>query len=334
MNQFHYLRSDSAQHAIASAAEDANSAFLAGGTTLVDLMKLQVERPAEVIDINALPLARIEPLPGGGVRIGALARNSDVAYHELIRSEYPVLSEALLSGASPQLRNMATVGGNIMQRTRCYYFRDPSFPCNKRVPGSGCPAIDGFNRIHAILGTSDKCIAVNPSDMNVALLALESVILLEGPRGKRTIPFEQFHLAPGDTPERETILERGELITGVEIPPSPFARNSLYLKLRDRASYEFALVSVALALELSDSRIRTARVAFGGVATKPWRAHNVEAVLAGEQLSEALCERAALTAIEGVQPRRDNSYKVELLQRAVAKALRTLQQKGKMGDRV
>ena len=290
-------------------------------------MKLEVEQPAKVIDINALPLSAIEPLAGGGVRIGALARNSGVARHELIRTKFPVLSQALLSGASPQLRNMATVGGNIMQRTRCYYFRDSSFVCNKRIPGSGCPALDGFNRIHAILGASEKCIAANPSDMNVALVALDSVIRVLGPRGERTIRFEDFHLAPGDTPERETVLEQGELITAVDIPGSQFAANSLYLKVRDRASYEFALVSVALALEITGATIGAARVAFGGVATKPWRARNVEQVLQGRAPSEELFERAAKAAVEGAQPGRHNGFKVELLQRAVAKALRTLVEK-------
>jgi xanthine dehydrogenase YagS FAD-binding subunit len=331
MNQFQYLRTRTPQDAIAAAASGTQNAFLAGGTTLIDLMKLEVEQPAEVIDINALPLAGIEPLPDGGVRIGALARNSDVAHHELIRKQYPVLSEALLSGASPQLRNMATIGGNIMQRTRCYYFRDLPFACSKRVPGSGCSAIEGFNRIHAILGTSDKCIATNPSDMCVALVALDSVIRVEGPKGDRTIPFEQFHLLPGDTPERETVLEAGELIMAVDIPASPFSANSLYLKVRDRASYEFALASVALAVDMADGRIRTARVAFGGVATKPWRARNVEDVLTGQSPSEDLFQQAARAAAEGAQPRRDNSFKVELLQRTVAKALRTLQQRGQMG---
>jgi xanthine dehydrogenase YagS FAD-binding subunit len=330
MNQFHYLRSRTERDAIEAATQRIDSRFLAGGTTLIDLMKLEVERPTEVIDINALPLAGIEPLVGG-VRIGAMARNSDVAHHELIRRQYPVLSEALLSGASPQLRNMATVGGNIMQRTRCYYFRDLSFDCNKRLPGSGCPALEGFNRIHAILGGSDKCIATNPSDMNVALLALDSVIRVQGPRGERTIPFEQFHLEPGDTPERETALESGELITAVDVPGAPWASNSLYLKLRDRASYEFALASVALGVEMSDGRIKTSRVAFGGVATKPWRARNVEDVLAGQAPSEDLFARAAAVAIEGARPRRDNSFKVELLQRAVVKALRMLRQNGAKG---
>jgi xanthine dehydrogenase YagS FAD-binding subunit len=294
-------------------------------------MKLDVEQPSEVIDINPLPLDQIEPLPDGGVRIGALARNSDVARHQLVRTQYPVLAEALLSGASPQLRNMATVGGNIMQRTRCYYFRDVSFACNKRLPGSGCPALEGFNRIHAILGTSEHCIATNPSDMNVALTALDSVIRVSGPGGERSIPFEDFHLVPGESPQRETLLEKGELITAVDVPSSAFAANSLYLKVRDRASYEFALASVALAIEMSDGRIAAARVAFGGVATKPWRARNVEKVLTGNEPSEDLFEQAAKAAVTGARPRRDNGFKVELLQRAVVKALRMLRQAGKMG---
>jgi xanthine dehydrogenase YagS FAD-binding subunit len=322
MNQFQYVRGSTAPQVLKAASGKPHAVFLAGGTTLVDLMKLGVERPAEVIDINALPFDKIESLPGGGVRIGALARNTDVANHELIRTRYPVLSQALLSGASTQLRNMATVGGNIMQRTRCYYFRDLSFACNKRVPGSGCSAMDGFNRIHAILGTSERCIATNPSDMNVALVALESVVRVQGPGGERTIPFEEFHLLPGDNPERETVLQQGELITAVDIPATPFAANSHYLKLRDRASYEFALASVALALEMSGDKIATARVAFGGVATKPWRAHNVEAVLTGQVPSESLFTRAAEAAVEGANPRGDNAYKVELLKRAVAKSLR------------
>jgi xanthine dehydrogenase YagS FAD-binding subunit len=332
VNQFQYTRSQSPQDAIA-AMEHSGSTFIAGGTTLVDLMKLGVERPAEVVDINSLPLAGIESLPDGGIRIGALARNSAVAHHRLIRSKYPALSEALLSGASPQLRNMATVGGNMMQRTRCYYFRDLAFACNKRAPGSGCSAIDGFNRIHAILGTSDKCIATNPSDMNVALVALDSVIRVQGPKGQRTIPFEQFHLVPGETPERETVLERGELIIAVDVPNKPFSTNSLYLKVRDRASYEFALASVALAFDMADGKIRTARVAFGGVATKPWRATNVERVLTGQEPSEDLFARAAKAATEGAQPRADNNFKVELLERTCVKALRALHQRITQGGR-
>jgi len=282
----------------------------------------------ELVDINALPLAKIESLPNGGIRIGAMARNSDVAHHDMVRSRYLVLSEALLSGASPQLRNMATVGGNIMQRTRCYYFRDLTFACNKRAPGSGCPAIDGFNRIHAILGASEKCIATHPSDMNVALVALDAVIRVQGPKGDRTIPFEQFHLEPGNTPERETVLEPGELITAVDLPASSFAARSHYLKVRDRASYEFALASVAVALEMNGGTIGAARLAVGGVATRPWRAHGVEKILAGQQPSEALFARAARASVEGAKPRGDNAFKVELLQRAVTKALRTVTNTG------
>jgi xanthine dehydrogenase YagS FAD-binding subunit len=331
MNTFRYTRGQTAQQVVAAAGERPHTAFLAGGTTLIDLMKLEVEGPAEIIDINALPLKRIETMPDGGVRIGALASNSEVARHELIRTRYPMLSQAILSGASPQLRNMATVGGNIMQRTRCYYFRDPAYECNKRIPGSGCPAMDGFNRIHAVLGTSEKCIATNPSDMNVALIALDSVVRVQGARGERTIPFEQFHVAPGDTPEHETVLERGELIQAVEIPASSSAANSLYLKVRDRASYEFALVSVALALEMAHGKIRTARMAFGGVATKPWRARNVEEVLAGATPSEELFERAGAAATDGARPRADNGFKVDLLKRTVTRALRTLLATGQGG---
>ncbi len=331
MKQFRYSRGATPRDAMTEVAAAANSRFLAGGTTLIDLMKLEVEQPSDVVDINALPLEQIETLPDGGVRIGALARNSEVARHELIRTKYPVLAEALLSGASPQLRNMATVGGNIMQRTRCYYFRDLSFPCNKRVPGSGCPALEGFNRIHAILGTSEHCIATNPSDMNVALAALDSVVRVSSLDGERTIPFEEFHLTPGESPERETLLQAGELITAVDIPASPFAANSLYLKVRDRASYEFALASVALAISMSDGRIGATRIAFGGVATKPWRARNVEQVLEGKEPSEELFEMAGRTAAEGARPHRDNAFKVELLERTVVKALRMLRQAGKMG---
>jgi xanthine dehydrogenase YagS FAD-binding subunit len=324
MNQFEYRRTENTAEALTSIAGKPHSSFLAGGTNLVDLMKLGVENPDELIDINRLPLTAVEMLPEGRIRIGALARNSDVAHHELIRSAFPALSQALLSGASPQLRNMATVGGNIMQRTRCYYFRDLTFACNKRAPGSGCPAMDGYNRIHAILGTSDRCIATNPSDMNVALVAFDSVIHVDGPRGKRSIQFEDFHLLPGETPDRETVLEAGELITSVEIPASPVAKNSLYIKVRDRASYEFALVSVALGLEMADGQISSSRAAFGGVGTKPWRAHAVEEVLRNGVPSEELFAKATEAAIEGVKPRTDNGFKVDLLKRTLRRALRTL----------
>ncbi len=324
MNQFDYVRSENISDALAALAGKPHSSFLAGGTTIVDLMKLGVERPDALVDINPLPLSGIETLPDGGVRIGALARNSDLARHNVIRREFPMLSQALLSGASPQLRNMATVGGNIMQRTRCYYFRDLTFECNKRDPGSGCAAMDGYNRIHAILGTSESCIATNASDMNVALVALDSMVHVDGPRGKRSVQFEDFHLLPGETPERETVLEPGELITSVEIPASAAARNSLYVKVRDRASYEFALVSVALGLEMAGDKIGSARVAFGGVGTKPWRAHAVEEALRNGAPSEELFTTAGGAAIEGVKPKTDNAFKVELLQRTLGKALWTL----------
>src|SRR5207249_4532402 len=248
------------------------------------LMKMGVETPNELVDINRLPLGQIEELPDKGLRIGALARNSDVAKHELIKTRYPVLSEALLSGASPQLRNMATVGGNLLQRTRCYYFYDNAFAqCNKRNPGSGCAALEGYNRIHAILGASDQCIAVHPSDMAVALAALDALVRVRGPKGERAIAMREFHRLPGDTPQRDTNLEHGELITAVELPASRFTR-STYLKIRDRASYAFALVSVAAALDMQGSTVRAARIALGGVAHKPWRAMQAEALLAGSAL--------------------------------------------------
>jgi xanthine dehydrogenase YagS FAD-binding subunit len=330
MIPFRYRRGHTAQQAVEAGAIP-HSAFLAGGTTLVDLMKLEVERPAALIDINALPLAAIEPLAGGGVRIGALARNSDVAHHALIRTAFPALSQALLSGASPQLRNMATVGGNIMQRTRCYYFRDTSYACNKREPGTGCPAILGFNRIHAILGGSEHCIATNPSDMNVALAALDATVNVQGAGGVRSIAFTDFHLPPGDTPQRETVLDQGELILSVEIPASPSAENSTYMKVRDRASYEFALVSVALALHMEAGRARDVRVAFGGVATRPWRAHDVEQALEAEPLTEDVIDRAARAAVRFAEPRRDNAFKVDLLYQTVIRALRTYRDKHDTG---
>src|SRR5947199_2647394 len=273
MNPFTYTRAADPQQATQATAANASAKFLAGGTNLIDLMKMGVERPTQLVDLNRLPLAQIEELPnGGGVRIGALARNSDVAEHALIVQRYPVLSQALLAGASPQLRNLATTGGNLLQRTRCYYFYDPAFPqCNKRQPGSGCGALNGFNRIHAILGQSEQCIATNPSDMNVALAALEAVVRVHGPKGEREIAFADFHRLPGSTPNVDTNLKDDELITAVDLPAIPFARRSHYLKIRDRASYAFALVSVAAALEIDGSKkITAARIALGGVAHKPW----------------------------------------------------------------
>src|SRR5438105_13460364 len=275
MNPFTYTRAADPQQATQASAANASAKFLAGGTNLIDLMKMGVERPTQLVDVNRLPLAQVEELPnGGGVRIGGLTRNSDVAEHPLIVQRYPVLSQALLAGASPQLRNLATTGGNLLQRTRCYYFYDPAFPqCNKRKPGSGCGALNGFNRIHAILGQSEQCIATHPSDMCVALAALDAIVRVRGPNGEREIPMADFHRLPGDTPERDTNLTPDELIVAVDLPAMPFATRSHYLKVRDRASYAFALVSVAAALDLdSNETIKVARVALGGVANKPWRA--------------------------------------------------------------
>src|SRR5437763_11696716 len=295
MNPFTYVRAEDANQAVTAVSGKPQSKFLGGGTNLIDLMKMGVETPNGLIDINRLPLAQIEELPNKGVRIGAMARNSDVAEHQLIKTRYPVLSQALLSGASPQLRNMATVGGNLLQRTRCYYFYDPAFPaCNKRNPGSGCGAINGYNRIHAILGQSEQCIATHPSDMCIALAALDAIIRVRGPKGEREIPFADFHRLPGNTPERDTNLEHDELITTVDLPTIPFATRSHYLKVRDRASYAFALVSVAALLDVDSSkRIKAARVALGGVAHKLWRASKVEAELIGKNPNEKTFRAAA-----------------------------------------
>lgn len=298
--------------------------YLAGGTTLVDLMKLNVEQPARLIDINTLALDRIEPLPDGGVRVGALVRNSDMARHPLVRDRYPFLSQALLAGASPQLRNMATTGGNLLQRTRCYYFRDLATPCNKRAPGSGCAAMDGYHRIHAVLGTSTQCIATHPSDMAVPLMALDAVIRTRGPRGERTIPIAELYLLPGDHPERETAVSAGELITSVELPPLAYATRSLYIKVRDRNSYAFALASAAVALDTSegDARvIREARIALGGIATIPWRARGAEDVLNGQRLERSVLQRAADAVFEGAKGREHNAFKIELGKRTLMRAL-------------
>jgi xanthine dehydrogenase YagS FAD-binding subunit len=286
-------------------------------------MKMGVETPNELVDINRLPLAQIEELPDKGVRIGALARNSDVAKHELIKTRYPVLSEALLSGASPQLRNMATVGGNLLQRTRCYYFYDPAFPaCNKRKPGSGCGALEGYNRIHAILGQSEQCIATHPSDMCVALAALDAIVRVRGANGEREIAFGDFHRLPRNTPERDTNLAPDELIIAVDLPPMPFAARSHYLKVRDRASYAFALVSVAAALDIGpNKRIKDARVALGGVAHKPWRAHTAEKKLIGQDADEKTFRDAAEAELAPAKGYKYNSFKIELARRSIVQAL-------------
>ncbi|MDB5761212.1 MAG: putative xanthine dehydrogenase yagS, binding subunit [Herminiimonas sp.] len=322
MHSIFYDRAKDADHAIRLASEP-GAKFIGGGTNLLDLYKSGVEKPLRLVDISRLALADIDALADGGVRIGALASNSAAANHPLLRQRYPLLAEALLSGASPQLRNMATVGGNLLQRTRCYYFTDPAFAqCNKRAPGSGCAAKDGFNRIHAILGASEQCIAVNPSDMGIALTALDAVIQTKGPQGERRIPIGEFYRLPGDTPQYDTNLAQGELITAVDLPPSPFGGHSHYLKVRDRASYAFALVSVAAALDLHDGVVRDARIVLGGVAHKPWRAVDAESVLTGKPLTDDSLHTAAAAAVAGARPCRHNQFKIELAQRAVVRALR------------
>ncbi|HET9579953.1 MAG TPA: xanthine dehydrogenase family protein subunit M [Usitatibacter sp.] len=320
MRAFEYAAAHTVDEALASIGPDAK--FLAGGTNLVDLMKGEVERPARLVDINALPLAEITPLPSGGVRIGAMVRNSDCAADALIRDRYPLLTQALVAGASPQLRNMASTGGNLLQRTRCYYFYDTAFDrCNKRNPGSGCAAREGYNRIHAILGASEQCVATHPSDMAVALAALDAVVEVRSRTGSRRIPLADFHRLPGDTPQRDTNLEPGELIVAVELPPNAFAQRSHYLKVRDRASYAFALVSVAAALEMDGNTVRGARIALGGVAHKPWRAVRAEKLLAGGKLDAPTLAKVAQASVEGAMPLKDNAFKVDLAKRSVVRAL-------------
>lgn len=325
MQTFQFAKAASIEKALASAQA---AKFIAGGTTLVDLMKLNVEKPGTLVDINLLPLDKIEKLPSGGLRIGALVRNSDLAWNADVQKSYAVLSAALLSGASPQLRNMATTGGNLLQRTRCVYFREPSagspgaYGCNKRTPGSGCAAMEGYHRMHAILGTSDHCIATHPSDMCVAMTALEAVVHVEGPKGKRTIPIADFHKLPGDTPQIENALDPGELVTYVELPKPVEDAKSVYLKLRDRASYEFALASAAVVARVEGGHFRYVRVAMGGVGTKPWRSHEAEAALTGKPANAATFRAAAEAALAGARPRTDNAFKVELARRCVARTLK------------
>jgi len=297
--------------------------FIGGGTNLIDLMKGDVEQPLRLVDINHIGLAAITELPDGGLRIGAGARNSDTANHPLVRTRYPLLTQALLAGASPQLRNMATVGGNLLQRTRCPYFMDTAFAmCNKRAPGTGCGAREGYNRMHAILGMSSACIAVNPSDMNVALAALDAVVQVSGPKGARSIPIADFHRLPGSTPQVDTVLLPAELITSVDLPPPHFARHAHYLKVRDRSSYAFALVSVAAALDMSGGVVRQARIALGGVAHKPWRVQAAESMLAGQPLDDARSARAAALLLVGAQGFKDNGFKIKLAQNAIVRAVR------------
>jgi xanthine dehydrogenase YagS FAD-binding subunit len=327
MKSFAYSRVTSNAEALA-AARNRDASFLAGGTNLVDLMKYRVEQPSTLIDINRLSLAEIKEVEGG-LSIGALARNSDLANHSFVRTNYPLLSQALLSGASPQLRNMATTGGNLMQRTRCYYFTDVSFSaCNKRSPGSGCAALTGYNRIHAILGQTDKgtasgetCIATHPSDMCVAMAALQAKVEVEGRTGKRTIPFAEFHRLPGNDPSRDTTLREGELITAVTLPASKFAKNAFYLKARDRNSYAFALISVAAGLEMEGSTIRSAGLAMGGVAHKPWRIPEAEQALAGKTANSENFAHAAEILLRGAHGYEHNRFKLELAKQCVVRAL-------------
>ena len=320
MQSFSYERANDPDSAIAL-MQSPGTRFIGGGTNLLDLMKGGIEKPRHLIDITRIGLDGIAE-QGGGVAVGALARNSDVANHPLIRKRYPLLSEALLAGASGQLRNMATVGGNLMQRTRCYYFTDVACTmCNKRIPGSGCAAIHGHNRIHAILGASDSCVATNPSDMNVALAALDAVVVVRGMRGERRIAMADFHRLPGSSPQRDTTLEDGELITAVELPASPFATHSHYLKVRDRASYAFALVSVAAALDISNGQVRDARIVMGGVAHKPWRPVAAEKALTGRVLTKASMRDAAKSAVRDAHSLAHNGFKIALAERAIVRAL-------------
>jgi xanthine dehydrogenase YagS FAD-binding subunit len=329
MHTFEFIRPTDSAAAIAAAAQSktaqqgADVRFMGGGTTLIDLMKLNVETPVRVLDINRLPLDKIELMPDGGLKIGATVRNSDLAYDARVQRDYVVLSQAILNGASAQVRNMATVAGNLLQRTRCMYFRDTAMPCNKREPGSGCPAITGSNRTLAILGASEHCIATNPSDMCVAMAALEAKLHVQGSRGPRVIAFADFHLLPGSTPHRETVLESGDLITHVTLPPPIAGSKQVYLKLRDRASYEFALASAAVVLTISSGKITRARIALGGVGTKPWRSPEAEAALTQKAATDASFRQAAEAALRGATPQSENGFKIELAKRCLTHALRT-----------
>lgn len=321
MQSISYERASDVNHAI-ELGRQPGAKFIGGGTNLLDLYKSGIEKPVHLVDVSRLPLSAIDELPGGGLRIGAMASNTAAANHPLVRQRYRLLSEALLNGASTQLRNMATVGGNLLQRTRCYYFTDPTFThCNKRDPGSGCDAIDGHNRIHAILGASPQCIATHPSDMSVALVALDAIVHLQGPDGARQVPVADFHRLPEDQPQFDTVIRPGELIVAVELPAPKFSAHSHYLKVRDRASYAFALVSVAAAIEFDGDKVRDARIVLGGVAHKPWRAIEAENALRGQALTDEVLAKAGEAAVAGARPYQHNAFKVELAQRAVARAL-------------
>ncbi|MGB6817477.1 MAG: xanthine dehydrogenase family protein subunit M [Pseudolabrys sp.] len=322
MINFEYARATDVADAIRQIAADPEAKFIAGGTNLIDLMKYDVERPLRLIDITHLPLKTVEETANGGVRIGALVPNSDLAYHPLIEKRYPLLSSAILAGASQQLRNMASTGGNLLQRTRCFYFYDVATPCNKREPGSGCSARDGINRINAILGTSEACIATHPSDMCVALAALEAKVHVAGPAGERTIAFADFHRLPGNTPEVDTNLKPNEIITAIELPAQGFAANYSYLKIRDRLSYAFALVSVAAALELEGNRITEARLALGGVAHKPWRNLEAELAMRGKPADAPAFAEAAAVLLRDAKGFAHNAFKIDLARRAIVRTLR------------
>jgi xanthine dehydrogenase YagS FAD-binding subunit len=328
MRPFGYARASSVHDAITTVSTQPGSTFLAGGTTEVDLIRLGVTRPRLLVDINDLPLAGVEDLPAGGVRIGALARMSDVARTPEVAERYPAVSQALLLGASEQLRNMASMGGNLCQRVRCAYFRDGVSPCNKREPGTGCSALDGLNRGHAILGTSEHCIATHPSDVAVPLVAFDAIVHTAGPSGARRIPIDDFYLLPGDTPEVEHPLQYGELITAIEIPPADIARGSVYLKFRDRASYEFALVSVCAAVRVRDGNVAEVRLALGGVGTKPWRARRAEAALTGAPAMAESYGDAAAAELGAAAVREHNAFKVELARRAIVRGLTRAAQGG------
>jgi xanthine dehydrogenase YagS FAD-binding subunit len=320
MNSFTYTRAEAVEAAVREKAASDHTKFIAGGTNLLDLMKENVERPTRLVDINHLPLTQIEASPDGGLRLGALATNADTAWHPEVEKRYPLLSQAILAGASPQLRNMATNGGNLFQRTRCYYFYDTALPCNKREPGSGCSAIGGYNRILGILGTSESCIATHPSDMCVALAALAATVRVTGPGGERVVKFEDFHRLPGDTPQFDNTIRPDELVTAIDLPAEDFSQNFSYLKLRDRTSYAFALVSVAAALQLEGNSIKEARLALGGVAHKPWRDQEAEALLRGQPATEETFRRVAAKVLEGARGYSHNTFK--MARRAIVRALK------------
>ncbi len=321
MRPFKFSSANDARNAVQTVSANQTAKFLAGGTNILDLMKEDVERPTALVDVSRLNLSQIKSA-NGGLSLGALAKNTDTANHPLVRQNYPLLSQAILAGASQQIRNMATNGGNLLQRTRCSYFYDVAMPCNKRAPGTGCGALEGINRMHAIFGWSEKCVAVYPSDMSIALVALDAVVKVQGASGaERSIPFADFHRLPGDTPDKDTNLNHGELITAIELPKNNFAGKSYYLKVRDRASYAFALVSVAAALEMDGNKIKQARIAMGGVAHKPWRATEAEKILVGKEATEANFKQAAEVEMKGAKPLEHNKFKVELGSRAIVRAL-------------